>query len=352
MESNGNNRRTAYLAHETPDAAAHLSDTQFAALQLLHYVQLLWSRWLLIVVATIGAGLGYGLFTKYLAVKFYRAQAVIAPISSDPGLGSMSAAGDMMDNMGGGLMSLFNLAGGGDTATVAQRYLSIMNSYAFTTDLINRYHLERKIVGVRSKSAPTVTRWSMHRDLTSRFTSEYDYRSGNLTLYFLDPSPEDAQRILAYYLDSLRDKLRNEEVQSAAAAAVSLQDEIRKTSDALLQTQLYELMARQVQREKVAQVQADFAFKVIEPPVVPDNYYAPSARKNATLAAAITFALLCAWIIGADFLRRARSRLDEIQQIEIQQIEDEQEQPRVPDSPSDASGESSPRFVRTLRPRG
>lgn len=346
MESNGNSRHTSYLAHETPRAG--LSDTQVAALQLLHYVRLLLSHWMLIVVVTAAAGLGYGLFTKYFAVKFYRAQAVIAPISSQPGFGAISEGGsDMMDSMGGGLMSLFNLAGGGDTASIAERYLSIMNSYVFTTDLIKRYHLERQIIGVSSKNAPTVTRWSMHRQLASRFSAEYDYRSGNLLLYFLDSNPDDAQRILGYYLDSLRDKLRNEEVQSAAAAAVSLQDEIRKTSDALLQTQLYELMARQVQREKVAQVQADFAFKVIEPPVVPDNYYAPSARKNATLAAAVSFFLICAWILGADFLRRARSRLAEIQQLEALEQAAQTSEPA-----DDDTAESPPRFVRTLRPRG
>ena len=346
MNSNGKGRQTSYLAHEVPEAAGKLSDTQFAALHLLHYVQLLWSRWIIIGLATVAAGLGYGLITKYVLVKYYRAQALIAPISSSSGgLGSMSGAGDMMDSMGGGLMSLFNLASGGDSASVAERYLSIMNSYAFTTDLIKRYHLERKIVDSHSKNAPTVTRWQLHRAILSRFSAEYNYRSGNLELYFQDPDPQDAQRILGYYLDSLRDKLRNEEVQSALAAATSLQEEIRKTSDALLQTQLYELMARQVQREKVAQVQADFAFKVIEPPVVPDNYYAPSARKNATLAAALTFVLFCGWYIASDFIKRARTRLADIQQTETV----EQPQPSEPQTGEVA--ESSPRPVRTLRPR-
>ena len=119
-------------------------------------------------------------------------------------------------------------------------------------------------------------------DDCDRFSTEYDFKSGNLTLYFMDPSPDEAQKVLGYYLDSLREKLRNEEVQAGASAAASLEEEVRKSSDALLQTQLYELMARQIQREKMAEVQSDFAFKLVEPPVVPDNYYAPKARHNAT----------------------------------------------------------------------
>jgi hypothetical protein len=351
MESGSSNiRPNSYLAHEVPAGAGRLSDTQYAALHLLHYLRLLWSRALIIAAVTIGAALIYGLYTKFFAVKFYRAQAVIAPISSEPSFGPASDSGDLMDSMGGGggIMSLFNLAGGGDTAVIAERYLSIMNSYAFTTDLIKRYRLEREIIGVQSKNAPTISRWSMHRALVSRFASEYDFKSGNLLLYFLDTDRDDAARILGYYLDSLRDKLRNEEVQSAAVAAASLQDEIRKTSDALLQTQLYELMARQVQREKLAQVQADFAFKVIEPPVVPDNYYAPSARKNAVLAAAVAFIFIVGWTLGSDFMRRARIRLEEIQQAEaiappIRGVETE--------SPAVEEPEAPPR-VRPLRPRG
>ena len=287
---------------------AHLTEAQHATLQLLYYVDLLRSRWLLIASLTIGIGLGYGLYTKFLTVKWYRAQAILTPVQPEASLSmGTGAAGDMVDGLGGGIASILS-GGGADTVTLAERYTAIMNSYAFTTDLVNKYHLERNIIGVQSPKAPTVTKWSMHTMIADRFNTEYDYKSGNLTLYFLDPSPVEAQRVLGFYLDSLRDKLRNEEVQAGASAAASLEEEVRKTSDALLQTQLYELMARQIQREKLAQVQSDFAFKVVEPPVVPDNYFAPKARHNATLAASITFALVCIWILAVGFHSPRQSR--------------------------------------------
>ncbi|MGH7924669.1 MAG: hypothetical protein ACREQH_08775, partial [Candidatus Binatus sp.] len=236
--------------------------------------------------------------------------------------------------------------GGADTATLAERYTAIMNSYAFTTDLVNKYRLEHDIVGVRSKNAPTVTKWSVHTRIKDRFSSEYDFKSGNLTLYFMDPSPAEAQRILGYYLDSLRDKLRNEEVEAGASAAASLEEEVRKTSDALLQTQLYELMARQIQREKIAQVQSDFAFKVVEPPVVPDNYFEPRARHNATLASSITFVLVCTWILASDFIRRAKRQFASMNEAPVEPAIDE------PSPRQDDGEEIHPRFVRNLRPKG
>jgi hypothetical protein len=332
----------------TPGAPAHLTEAQHATLQLLYYVDLLRSRWLLIASLTIGIGLGYGLYTKFLTVKWYRAQAIVTPVQPEASLSmGTGAAGDMVDGLGGGIASILS-GGGADTVTLAERYTAIMNSYAFTTDLVNKYHLEHNIIGVRTPNAPTVTKWSMHTMIADRFNTEYDYKSGNLTLYFLDPSPEEAQRVLGFYLDSLRDKLRNEEVQAGASAAASLEEEVRKTSDALLQTQLYELMARQIQREKLAQVQSDFAFKVVEPPVVPDYYFEPRARRNATLAASITFALVCLWILASDFIRRAKADF-----AAVNQTTDSPDTATDEPSPRPDEGEEiHPRFVRNLRPKG
>ncbi len=344
--SNGHSTPSAGGNASVAGAHAHLTEAQHATLQFLYYVNLLRSRWILIVSLTIGIGLGYGLYTKFLTVKWYRAQAIVTPVAPEASLSMRTgAAGDMVDGLGGGIASILE-GGGADTVTLAERYTAIMNSYAFTTDLVSKYHLEHNIVGVRSPSAPTVTKWSMHTMITDRFSTEYDYKSGNLTLYFLDPSPVEAQRVLGYYLDSLRDKLRNEEVQAGASAAASLEEEVRKSSDALLQTQLYELMARQIQREKIAEVQSDFAFKVIEPPVVPDNYFSPKARHNATLAASITFALVCSWILASDFIRRAKEQFAAVNQEPTAPSADDQ-----PPRPDD-SEEVHPRFVRNLRPKG
>ncbi len=344
--SGSNGHSTSAAGANAAGAGARLTEAQYATLQLLHYAGLLRARWILIASLTIGIGLGYGLYTKYLTVKWYRALAIVTPVPPEEGLSvGTGSASDMVGGLGGGIASL--LVSGEDTIALAERYTAIMNSYAFTTDLVKKYHLEHNIIGVQSKNAPTVTKWSIHRIIADRFTTEYDFKSGNLTLYFMDPSPAEAQRVLGFYLDSLRDKLRNEEVQAGASAAASLQDEVRKTSDALLQTQLYELMARQIQREKLAQVQSDFAFKVVEPPVVPDNYFAPQARHNATVAASITFALVCTWILGSDFIRRARAQLEGLHQMADEPASTVDD----PSSHPDDSEAMHPRFVRNLRPK-
>jgi hypothetical protein len=286
--------------------SVHLSDTQFAMLELIRYGRILASRWWLILGATILIGGYVGIRDKYFSVKWYRAQATITPVTPEESMASSMGMGSSMSGLGGGALSLLDLGGESSNAGIAEQYMAIMNSYAFTTDLIKRYNLTRKIEPLSAGHLPHLTPWKLHKAITSRFDTSFDYKSGNLTLYFVDPDPELAQKILGYYLTSLRDKVRNAEVQSAAAAVASLEAEIGKTPDALLQNQLYELVARQIQREKLAQVEADFAYKVIEPPVVPDQYYAPHARRDAELTGAIVFVLLAGGVLMWEFIKGAR----------------------------------------------
>lgn len=290
-------------------APTQFSDGQLAILEVVRVARLLLRRSILIVAVTLAVGGYVGIRDKFFSVKWYRAQALITPVSPDATLASSVGEGTST-GVGGvsGLAEMFSFGGESDNVTISERYIAIMNSYAFTIDLINRYHLDRKIVTTSTGHVPHLSPWKIHEQIVGRFQTDYDYRSGNLALYFMDPSSVEAKAILEDYLSLLRDKVRTEEVQAASSAVASLQDEIRDTSDALLQNQLYELVARQIQREKIAQVQADFAFKVVEPPVVPDNYYAPQARRNATIAAVITFLFMCLGTLAWDFIVRTRAQ--------------------------------------------
>ncbi len=285
-----------------------LTDSQLAILELIRVARVLLRASPLIICVTLIVAGYIGVREKYFSVKWYRAQALITPVSPDSSLASSVGEGTTLGQTSSSLMDLFT-GGESDNVTISERYIAIMDSYAFTTDLINRYHLDRRIVKSTNGHVPRISPWKMSQAITGRFQTEYDYKSGNLALYYMDPDPAEAKSILEDYLVSLREKVRSEEVQSAAAAVDSLQDEISKTSDALLQNQLYELVARQIQREKIARVQADFAFKIIEPPVVPDNFYAPQARRDATIAGALTFALMCIAVLAWDFISRTRRQL-------------------------------------------
>lgn len=284
---------------------AMLTESQHATVELLRYWNLLWARKWTIIAITLAASIAAGMYTRYCKVKLYRAEAVITPTGPNDDLETGLSSMDGL-SAAGGLGAILGIGGAGDNVVTAERYLAIMESYDFGVSLAKRYGLARQL----SSPGEKLDDWQLHEILNGNFDSEYDYKSGNLTLYFIDSDPARAKAILGDYLDSLRDKLRSEAVTAASAAALSLQEEIRRTPDALLQNQLYELMARQIQREKLAQVQANFAFKMVDPPVVPDHHYKPSTLKAVALAGFLTLFALCGFFIVREWLAAARIHLE------------------------------------------
>jgi Chain length determinant protein len=312
MEANHPNSETRQRMEYTNGAdgyGTNLGEGNPAAIDLLKLGLQLWRRRWLICGATLAVALAAGLTAKFLMTRTWQAQAVITPVSSTEN-SEDQMGGSLLDSFsggGGGIAALFGLAGQSDNAIVALRYIAIMRSYTFTMSLLDKYHLYHRIADTVGPEG--VSSWKIYRTIDEKFRCDYDYKTGNMAIYFVDADPGVAREVLSDYLDNLRNKLRNEQVQSAARAAKSLQEEIQKTSDSLLQNQLYELMARQIQREKLAQVQADFAFRVIEPPLVPDRYYAPIARNYFIISGALTFVLLSAWILIREWWSRALAHL-------------------------------------------
>jgi hypothetical protein len=129
------------------------------------------------------------------------------------------------------------------------------------------------------------------------FTCEYQMKSRNVTLYFEARSPAKAEEILGYFVNDLREKLKTRELQDVSTAIDSLKAEVPLSSDAPLQDQLYELIAKQVEQVKLAQVQADFAFTVTEPPATPDMIYSPNVLIDTEIVGISTLLLSSSLLI-------------------------------------------------------
>jgi len=285
---------------ERPPAADGLvqpRDFADGTIDLLPYLLVLRRSWRTIAaVAAVWFVAGF-LVTKFLLVKSYRAMAILRPTPKLTTQGRLAGL-VVPDNLGSfsGLM-------GGRAADEAAEYTTILQSFVFTTALIEHHHVPQSPAGISLNplsylgSGESDPQWQRYRSMELRFSCEYSAKTGNIALYYEDRSAADAQRILNYYIDDLRDQLRRREVQDATTAIDSLKTEARAASDYLLQTQLYELIARQMQQLELAQVQADFAFTVLEPPIAPRRAYRPSIPLNCSLAAILGAIIASGWVL-------------------------------------------------------
>lgn len=277
--------------------------------ELLKYFRLFRRHARLIIGVTFAAMLLSVLSNEFIATRLYQAQAIITPVPPDQDMSQIGGGlEDMLGGEGGGLASM--LMGSSDNELVSERDIAILNSFDFTNSLVKRYKLANFLFAGDGDDLSKLTPWRTYKRINDRFETDYDYKSGNLQLSFIDSSQERARQVLAWYLEALRDRLRSQEVQSAAVAAKSLEDEISSTSDSLLQNQLYELLARQIQREKLSQVEADFAFKVIEPPVTPDVKYSPRVTLSALLTGFVVGFLMLLVVLMREWLTHAHAHLN------------------------------------------
>jgi len=243
----------------------------------IQYVLLILNRWKLIAAVTAVAVIATYVLTKTAMTKWYQATAIIEPIPEgavenrvEGGLGGFGAGG----------MASFLMATGIDAQ--AQEYLTILRSYTFNTEVALHHNLTDFLLQDVSVKPTTERKIKMKLFdiLKGRFKVDYSMQAHNLAVHFIDRDPIRAQEILQYYLDDLRELQRREAIKNAAAAIQSLEKEAASTGDSLLRENLYVLVARQVQRQKLAEVEADFAFRVLEAPVSPDRQYSPRASLN------------------------------------------------------------------------
>ncbi|HDD43741.1 MAG TPA: hypothetical protein ENG63_02625 [Candidatus Desulfofervidus auxilii] len=102
-----------------------------------------------------------------------------------------------------------------------------------------------------------------------------DKKLGTISLSAEFPDPEMAKNIVDYFLNTLREHMTKEAIRIAEANKKSLEKELIKTSDPIIQQKIYSLIASQVETITMAKVNENFAFKIIDPPRIPDKKYKP-----------------------------------------------------------------------------
>lgn len=299
MEPIGARENRVATAFEPPSQFSAPRETAEEFVDLREYCAALARRWRLLAAATIGAMAAAGLFARFAMTRYYRAEAIIRPINASMVQGRLSG---LLGGVGGfgGLTGASLSPFAGEAANPASEYMPVLRSFDFTTRLIARHGLapELPIRGWAPWAEPAADpQWARYWLMKRRFDCEFSLRTGNLTLSYMDPDPAMAQRILGFYISDLRERLRREQIRDAAAAIDSLRGEVRETADNLLQTQLSELLARQIQQEKLAQVQANFAFKVLVEPTASDRPYRPLVTLDALLAGAVTLLVFAVAIL-------------------------------------------------------
>lgn len=244
-----------------------------------------------------------GVISKYYLSRWYTATAIIRPVPQTAIQGQL--LGLMSGFAGGGGGAVAGLLGGASGAE-ANEYIAILSSFAFMRSLVRSHPLLPSLIPESEVSLAEFDgsrnlQWLAYDRLRRRFSCQYSIKTGNLTLHYEDRAPAAAERVEGYFIHDLREQLRHRQIRDTIAAIDSLREEAKRSADPVIESDLYAMIATQIQREKLAEVQADFAFMVIEPPAAPDKHSWPPTMVFCLLAALTGASLVSAYVL---FLRQ------------------------------------------------
>jgi uncharacterized protein involved in exopolysaccharide biosynthesis len=230
------------------------------------------SAWKLLLIAALIGGVVAAAISLQMT-KIYRAQAVVAPVTQGkPG------AGGAIGNQLGGLAALAGIELG-EAASRKEEFLATLSSDGFAREFIETEKLTPVLFDAQwdatagkwraGEKPPTLASAVKKFNEDVRFVTE-NRRTGLVTLAVEWKSPELAAAWVNRMIEMVNERLRIQATQEADKSIEYLNRELTRASVVELRQAIYRLIETQVNNAMLANVQREYAFKVIDPAVAPE----------------------------------------------------------------------------------
>jgi uncharacterized protein involved in exopolysaccharide biosynthesis len=266
-------------------------------INLLDYLRVIWKNriWIVLIVAAVVAAT---VVASLRMTPIYEARAVISPATARPN-----------DPTG---VSAFALQLG--IATPASSNMSeianLLRSNILREKILIKYNLfpvlfsgkltkwksedEKMWAGIRFLEA-AINVNSVQKDNTIQITADFK-------------DPKVAKDLVNYTLAELIEYMSSEAKRVAETNKKYLESQLDKTADPFIKTKLYSLVAQQIETSMMAEVKENFAFKIIDPPRVPDQKIKPRKRQMVIIAFAVSLFLGIFVAFGKEYVEKIRKK--------------------------------------------
>ncbi len=287
-------------------------------INLLDLWRVIWKRKILISLLVLTSVFATALYSLYMK-DIYSSTVVITPISSkEGGGGGLSALAQQF----GGLPGI-SLPGSSSSSEI----VNLLKSNILREKVIERYNLlpvlfyekwdegkkdwkkgeksgfslnpfmsiQKVVAAIKPKTqnsklktqdqndgSPTV--WDGLRMLNGMVKVNSNAKDNTITVSVDFHDPERAARIVEYFLTTLTDHMSGEAKRVASTNRRHLEEQLGATADPLIRQKIYNLIAQQIETSMMSEVKENFAFKVIDPPKVPDKKIRPKRSQMVMLS--------------------------------------------------------------------
>ena len=277
-------------------------------IDLLELFNVVWRRKAIVIAFTVLAGVASVIITLRMP-NIYQSEAVIVPLEKSKGV-SLGGLGPL----GGMVAAELGIGGGGSI----EEMQSVLKSKRLIMSLIEEKKLLPRLFQEQWDSE--AGRWKDPEDIPTiqdgyeaimeLLRVDHDKKLGTLKVAIQHEDRQFAKQMVEWLVQKLSDFLRQATLEDARENIRFFKSQIEKTTDPLLKEKLYASLAREVERQTFAMAQKYYGFKVLDPPIVPDEDKKVKPKRSliCMVATISAFMLAIFFVFFLEFIQNARQR--------------------------------------------
>lgn len=273
----------------------HNSDFQSTELKLTDFIILIWKRRMLVISLALSFGI-IGVAFSFSITKTYRAESTLIPAER--------YSGTMAANQGnkrlGSIMGLTSVGNETDyvvlgTETIKSRsfikgfmsknnlepYYSAVDSYdlnakkfIFNKDLYNEKEAKWSDEAYKNNLVPSDQ--ALYKNFMKKTSFIRDMANNTLKLYTIHESPHLAKEVNVLLVKALNNAISDFDKEVATNSMNYIGERLVKTDGSELRQMLSGLYVSELEKKMLTEVQEEYVFRTLDPPVIPLNKYKPS----------------------------------------------------------------------------
>ena len=280
-----------------------------AVIDLTQYVRLLWRERRLLGAITLAAGLLAAIWGLSMP-PVYRAEVVLSPVQHGKGDGVSGLLGQL-----GGLAALVETYVGSPKDRTAES-IATLKSRILTREFIQQRQLKPILFADRwdgdvktwraGARAPTDAEAVEQFDRDIRKVN-LDRRTGLVLLTVEWTDPALAAQWANMLVQEVNNRRRNEAINEARTSIEYLQRQLAKNNAIEIQQALYRLIEAQTKTVAVASTQEEYAFRVIDPAVAPEQRVRPKRTLMVLVALFLGFVVATVVVLVRNAFARSEA---------------------------------------------
>ena len=284
-------------------------------------------KWIVIAVTTL-----FAVASVFYAINepnIYKSEALLAPAEEQQNSGLGALAGQF-----GGLAGFAGVDLGGSSTNKTQLALEVLKSRQFTNDFIQKYNILPDLMAVESwdlttntvkydpeiynektnawvrkieppkKSKPSMQEAFKEFNKLILVDTDTDKESGMIRLSVEHESPAIAQQWVTWLVEDINQVMKTRDVSEANKSTEFLTKQLEQTNIADIRTVLYKLVEEQTKTIMFANVRDEYAFKIIDPAIVPEQKFKPKRTLICILGVLLGVVLSAMIILIKHFIRK------------------------------------------------